>query len=118
MNTDNSRKMVKLAFTAMDDKKAENIKIIDISEITAIADYFIICSGSNPSQIDAIIDNIQETLGQAGFYAKRIEGNRNSGWILMDFGDIVVHVFSRDDRLFYDLERIWRDGRSVDVSEI
>lgn len=118
MNTDNSRKMVKLAFTAMDDKKAENIKIIDISEITAIADYFIICSGSNPSQIDAIVDNIQETLGREGFYIKRIEGNRSSGWILMDFEDIVVHIFSRDDRLFYDLERIWRDGRSVDVSEI
>ncbi len=118
MTSDKAREMVKLAYKAMDEKKAEDIKILDISEVTPIADYFIICSGSNSSQIDAIIDNISETLGRAGYNARRTEGGRNSGWILMDYTDVVVHVFSKDDRLFYDLERIWRDGKSIDSSEI
>ncbi len=118
MTSDKAREMVKLAYKAMDEKKAEDIKILDISEVTPIADYFIICSGSNSSQIDAIIDNISEMLGRAGYNARRTEGGRNSGWILMDYTDVVVHVFSKDDRLFYDLERIWRDGKTVDASEI
>ncbi len=118
MTSDRSKEMVRLAYKAMDDKKAQDIKILDISEVTPIADYFIICSGSNSSQIDAIIDNVAETMGRAGFNARRTEGGRNSGWILMDYTDIVVHVFSKDDRLFYDLERIWRDGKSVDAEEL
>ena len=118
MTSDKAREMVKLAYKAMDDKKAMDIKILDISEVTPLADYFIICSGSNSSQIDAIIDNISDTLGRAGYNARRTEGGRNSGWILMDYTDIVVHVFSQDDRLFYDLERIWRDGKTVDAADI
>lgn len=118
MTSDKSREMVKLAYQAMDDKKAGNIKILDISDITPIADFFIICSGSNSSQMDAIIDNVTETLGRAGYDAKRSEGGRNSGWILMDYNDIVVHVFSKEDRLFYDLERIWRDGKVIEASEL
>lgn len=110
--------MVRLAYKAMDDKKAEDIKIIDIGDITTIADYFIICTGSNISQTDAINDNVIETLGRAGFETKRIEGSRNSGWILMDYGDIVVHIFTREDRLFYDLERIWRDGKITDINSL
>ena len=70
------------------------------------------------SQIDAIIDNITEEMGKAGYSARRTEGGRNSGWILIDYTDVVVHVFSRDDRLFYDLERIWRDGKNVDIQEL
>ncbi|MBQ3913408.1 MAG: ribosome silencing factor [Lachnospiraceae bacterium] len=118
MTSDRSREMIKLAYKAMDDKKGQDIKILDISDITTIADYFIICSGTNVSQMDAIVDNIEETLGRAGYTARRTEGGRNSGWILMDYADVVVYVFSQDDRLFYDLERIWRDGRSVDPAEI
>ena len=118
MTTDRSREMAKLAYKAMDDKKAEDIRILDISEVTPIADYFIICSGSNNSQMDAIIDNIEETMGRAGYNARRTEGGRNSGWILMDYTDVVVHVFSRDDRLFYDLERIWGDGKTVEADSL
>lgn len=118
MVSDKSLEMVKLAYKAMDDKKADNIKILDISEITPIADFFIICSGSNPSQMDAIIDNVTETLGRAGYDARKSEGARNSGWILMDYNDIVVHVFSKEDRMFYDLERIWRDGRTINPNEL
>ena len=118
MTSDKAKEMVKLAYKAMDDKKGQDIRILDISEITTLADYFIICSGTNVSQMDAIVDNIEETMGRAGYNARRTEGGRNSGWILMDYADVVVHVFSQDDRLFYDLERIWRDGKSVEPSEI
>ncbi len=113
-----SKEMIKLAYEAMEDKKAEDIRVIEIGEISVIADYFIIASGSNQSQVEAITDNVQEKLGRAGYETKRIEGTRNCGWILMDYGDIVVHVFSKDDRLFYDLERIWRDGRFVEREEL
>lgn len=115
MGTDKSREMAQLAYKAMDDKKADNIKVIDISDLTPIADYFVICSGNNPSQIDAIVDNVADTLGRAGYHARQNEGVRNSGWILMDYTDIVVHVFTREDRMFYDLERIWGDGIVVDM---
>lgn len=115
MGTDKSREMAQLAYNAMADKKAEDIKVIDISEITPIADYFVICTGGNPSQIDAIVDNVADTLGRAGYHARQNEGVRKSGWILMDYTDIVVHVFTREDRMFYDLERIWRDGIVVDM---
>ena len=82
-----------------------------------IADYFVITSGSNLNQVQAIVDNVEEQLGRAGFEPKQIEGTRNSNWILMDYKDIIVHVFSKEDRAFYDLERIWRDGKELDVSE-
>lgn len=118
MKKNDSKEMAKLVFKAMDDKKAEDIRIIDISEISVIADYFIICNGTNASQTEAITDNVTETLGRAGYQAVRAEGNRNSGWILLDYNDIVVHVFSKEDRLFYDLERIWRDGKSVSPEEL
>ena len=110
--------MAKLACRALDDKKGKDIKVIDIHEVSVIADYFVIASGTNSNQVQAIVDNVEEQLGRAGFEAKQIEGNRNSSWILMDYGDIIVHIFSKEDRLFYDLERIWRDGKIVDVADL
>ena len=110
--------MVKLVYKAMDEKKAEDIKILDIGDISTIADYFIICSAGNSNQLEAVIDSINEALGRNGVGLKRTEGGRGSGWVLMDYGDVVVHVFSKDDRLFYDLERIWRDGRTVGIDEL
>ena len=118
LSMNRANEMTKLIYKAMEDKKAEDIRIIDIGEVSTIADYFIICSGANSSQMEAIIDNITESLGRAGFESKRTEGGRNSSWILMDYGDVVVHIFSKEDRLFYDLERIWRDGKSVDISTL
>ena len=109
--------MAKLACRALDDKKGKDIKVIDIHELSVIADYFVIASGTNSNQVQAIVDNVEEQLGRAGFEAKQIEGNRNSSWILMDYGDVIVHVFDEENRLFYDLERIWRDGKELDISE-
>jgi len=113
-----SLEMVKLAKTALEDKKAGDIKVIDISGISVLADYFIIADGSNVNQVQAMVDNVDEVLGRAGYECKQMEGYGTGGWILMDYGDIIVHAFCREDRLFYDLERIWRDGKVLDESEL
>jgi ribosome-associated protein len=109
--------LVKKAVAALDNKKAEDIKVIDIREISTIADYFIIASGSNQNQLTAMQDAVDEELHKAGVHVKQIEGNRSSTWILMDYEDIIVHLFSKQDRLFYDLERIWRDGKEIRMEE-
>ena len=110
---DSSKMMAKLAYQALDDKKGEDIQIIEIKDISVIADYFIIANGTNASQVDALVNSVSDLLGRNGFEPKRIEGVRSASWILMDYGDVVVHVFSKEDRLFYNLERIWRDGKTV-----
>lgn len=116
MNT--SKEMARFAIEALEDKKAEDIKVIDISQVSVIADYFIIAGGSNRSQIQALCDNVQEKLGRAGHPVKQVEGYETANWILMDFGDVIVHVFDKENRLLYDLERIWRDGKQVTKEEL
>lgn len=108
-----SNEMTKIAYNALEDKKAEDIVVLEVSDITILADYFIIANGSNSSQVQALVDNVEEQLSKAGVEPKRIEGVGNTNWILMDYGDIIVHIFSKEDRLFYDLERIWRDGKKI-----
>ena len=108
------KEMVRLAIQSLEDKKGEDIRIIDIREVSVLADYFIIASGSNANQVQAMTDNVEEVLGKAGYEPRQIEGYRSANWILMDYGDIIVHVFCREDRLFYDLERIWRDGKLLE----
>lgn len=116
MSTVSTEKMMaQIACKAIDDKKGQDIKIIDIHNVSVIADYFVIASGTNSNQVQAIVDNVEEQLGRAGFEARQIEGNRNSSWILMDYGDVIVHVFDEENRLFYDLERIWRDGKVLEM---
>lgn len=113
-----AKEMAKLICDALADKKGEDIKIINISEVTVLADYFIIASGTNRSQVQAMADNVEEMLGKAGCEPKQIEGYQNANWILMDYHDVIVHIFDRENRLFYDLERIWRDGQSMTVEEL
>lgn len=115
---DQSKKMAKLAYQALEDKKGEDIKIINISEVSVLADYFIIANGTNDSQVRALVDSVEETLGKAGFDAKQREGYGLGSWVLLDFGDIIVHVFDKENRLFYDLERIWRDGKLISADEL
>jgi len=105
--------LTKLAVKALEDKKGEDIKVIDISEVSVIADYFIIAGGDNVNQVRAMADEVEEKLGKAGLHCKQSEGYENANWILLDFGDIIVHVFDRENRLLYDLERIWSDGKKV-----
>ncbi len=107
---------VNIAYSALDDKKGIDIKVINIENISVIADYFIITSGSNVNQVKALADNVQEELGKAGYDYKQIEGYNTANWILMDYGNIIIHIFNQDDRLFYDLERIWRDGKYIETN--
>ena len=114
------RKSLLLAKTAVDalaDKKGEDIRVIDISQVSVIADYFIIAGVSNHIQIQALCDNVEEQLGKAGCPVRQIEGYDSANWILIDFGDVIVHIFDKENRLLYDLERIWRDGQPVDVEK-
>lgn len=114
----NSEEMARVAYDALDEKLGKDIRIIKIDEISVIADYLIIANGENSLQIAALTDNVEMRMAQNGIESKRIEGNKKSTWILMDYNDVIVHVFSPEDRLFYDLERIWRDGRTVEREEL
>lgn len=106
---------LKIIVDAINDKKGEDIKILDISNISPIADYFVIANGNNPNQVEAIVDNIDEQLSKAGLTECRKEGGYAASWVLMDYEDIIVHIFSKEDRAFYDLERIWKDGIEVNI---
>ena len=113
-----SKDMARIAYDALSDKKGEDIKIIDITGVSVLADYFIIATGNSDSQVNALVDNVEEELHKAGYPLKQREGRANSSWILLDFGDIIVHVFDKENRLFYDLERIWKDGRNITLEEL
>jgi len=112
-----SKEMTKLAIAALEDKKANDVRVIDIAGVSVIADYFVIASGSNTNQVQAMADSVREALGIAGYEPRQIEGYGVANWILMDYNDIIVHIFSDESRTFYDLERIWRDGKEVSVGE-
>ncbi|MBS4868748.1 MAG: ribosome silencing factor [Eubacterium sp.] len=120
MSNKNSLEGAKLAYLALDDKLAEDIRVLDISKISTLCDYFVIASGSNSNQLKAMADAVDEKLYKAGFVLKHTEGiqTHNRNWGLMDFGDIVVHLFHKDDREFYSLERIWGDARELTVDEL
>lgn len=113
-----SKLIVKKAYQALSDKKGEDIKIIEIGKLSTVADYFIIANGSNAPHVESLVDNVEEELLKEKIYPERVEGIKSSGWVLMDYNDVVVHVFSKEDRLFYDLERIWRDGKEIDVTTL
>lgn len=114
----NSKEMAKIAVAALEEKKAKDVKILDISDISVLADYFIIASGSNRNQVQAMADEVQEKLYKAGFESRQVEGYQTANWILMDYQDIIIHIFDEENRLFYDLERIWRDGSLVEKADL
>ncbi len=113
------KKIVKVAYEALNDKLAEDIKILDISEVSVMADYFIIATGKNPNHVKTLIDFVEDKVNEAGFATKNIEGTHSGSWVLIDFSDIIVHIFDRQNRSFYDLERIWADGKTIeDIEEL
>jgi len=107
--------VVNVAVKAAEDKKALDITVLDIRKVSIVADYFIICSGRSRAQVQAIVGNIIEKLEEEGVFALRREGFREGGWVLVDYGDVVVHVFQEAERQFYNLERLWGDARVVGV---
>lgn len=112
---DLSKEMTKLAIQALEDKKAEDIQVIDISAVSVLADYFIIASGNSSSQVQAMIDSVDDVLGRAGYTDRKIEGYGSANWVLMDYKDVIVHVFDKENRLFYDLEKIWKSGEQIAI---
>lgn len=99
----------------MEDKKGLDITVLDLSSVSDITDHFIICSGTNRSQIQALSDGVEEALAKKGLHHKGIEGYDSASWILLDYGDFVVHVFDKDSRSMYDLERVWGDAGKVEI---
>ena len=113
-----SGQLARIAIAALEEKKATDIRVIDISGVSVLADYFIIANGSSRPQIQALADEVSEKMEKAGAELKQTEGYEHANWILMDFGDVIVHIFNPENRLLYDLERIWRDGKDVNPEEL
>lgn len=111
---DDSKELIREVCAAAEDKKAEDIKVLDITGISPIADYFVICSGENSIQVRAIADEIEYKLSEKGYPLCHREGFESSSWILLDFGNVIVHVFRRQEREFYNLERLWADAQMMD----
>jgi ribosome-associated protein len=107
---------LKIAIYAADDKKAYDLVALDISEIASFANYFLFCTGDSSRQIQAIADEIEQRLKKSGTRPAHVEGYKNAEWILMDYMDLVIHIFSKNARAYYDLERLWRDGKKMDTS--
>lgn len=110
-----SLKIIEIAVKALDSKKAKDIDAIKIGDLTIIADYFIIASATSSTQVRALADEVEFKLSEVGVEPDHIEG-RATGWILLDYGSVVVHVFHEETRKFYDLERHWSDGQHIDIS--
>ena len=112
-----NREYALLAAKTLSDKKAQDVVIIDIQEKAAFADYFVICSGSSERQVNSLTDEVEDRLAEAGLYVKSIEGKQGSGWILMDFGDIIVNLFTREMREKYSIEKVWGDCQFIEVED-
>ena len=113
-----SKEMARIACKALEEKKGEDICVIDIADVSVLADYFIIANGSNSNQVNALVDSVEEELSKDGYEAKQREGYGMGSWVLLDYSDIIVHVFDKENRLFYDLERIWKDGNRIEVKDL
>lgn len=112
-----SDKRIETVISAASDKKATNIVILDLREIASFTDYFIICSGRASRQVQAIADEIEEQLRKESCRTSNIEGYQKAEWILMDYGDFVVHIFGQEAREFYNLERLWRDAKRTEIKD-
>ena len=115
---EHGKEMARIAYDALEEKKGENTKIINISAISVIADYFIITTGGSNSQMNALVDNVNEKMHKAGYPLKQREGYGQGSWVLLDFGDVIVHVFDKENRSFYYLEHVWSDGEEIPRSEL
>ena len=114
----NSYEQSILTAKAISSKKGLNIKLIEIGDISSHADYMVIATGTSSTHVKAIADEVEYQLDEAGISVSHIEGYRSNSWILLDYVDVIVHIFSDEAREFYDLERLWQDGKEIDISDI
>jgi len=119
MKKNDSKHQISAALAAIQDKKAEEITILELDKSSgAFTDYFVICSGTNQRQIQAISDEVELRLKRAGVYPHNIEGHKQAEWVLLDYVDFVVHIFSESARKYYDLERLWRSAKKLEPAEL
>ena len=109
--------LIATAVKTLDSKKAEDIRVIKIGDLTILADYFIIADGTSSTQTKALADELEFRLKQQGREPKQVQGNNGSNWIILDYSDVVIHIFYKETRDFYNLERLWSDGEDVDISK-
>ncbi len=112
------QELIELVVKAVDDKRAEDIMMLDMKGISLVADYFLICHGNSEKQVQAIAKEIKDVAAEKEFIIKRMEGYDQARWVLVDMGDMVVHVFHRDERSYYNLEKLWGDAPTVDLNKI
>ena len=112
------REIAVLAAQALDGKKGQELKVLEVTELTTLADYFVLCTGASSTQINALCDAVEEKLEEAGEKPLRREGHRGGTWVLLDYGCVVVHVFNSEAREFYSLDRLWSDGKPMDLAQV
>jgi iojap-like ribosome-associated protein len=113
-----SKKIMEIAVKAADEKHANDIKVLNISEVSIMADYFVIMDASSQRQVDAIVQSVLDKAGENHVEIGHVEGNRNSDWVLIDLHDVIIHVFTSEQRDFYNLEKLWSDATEVDISDL
>ena len=118
MDKENLKNAVKAAYNAIADKMGEDITMLDISNVSIISDYFIIASANNSNQLKAITEHVEEKLHEQGLRLRHSEGVQSARWILLDFGYIIVHLFCKEEREYYRLERLWGDAKMISPDEI
>lgn len=101
----------------LNEKKGENIKVLEITDVSSLADYMVIANGTSSTHVKSLAEELEYQMGEMGYSVSHIEGYRSNSWILLDYVDIIVHVFSEEAREFYDLERLWQDGKELDISK-
>lgn len=113
-----SLETVKQVVKILDDKKADDIKVLKIGDLTIMADYFVIASTDNSTHVKALVDEVEYQLKEAGLPPLRTEGYQYANWVVLDYADVIVHVFHRETREYYNLDRLWADGTEIPVSEL
>lgn len=117
-NTNEPKIIAEKIINILNDKKANNIKLLHVEKQTIIADYFILCSGTSNTQIKALAGEVEEQMKHIGVEPKNIEGYNEASWVLLDYSSVIVHIFNRETRSFYNLEKLWLDSVEVDISQI
>lgn len=110
--------LAKKAAKVLDDKKALGLKVIGIKDISVIADYFVLATGTSSTHVKSLADEVEFQLKQLGRSPEHVDGYRSNSWVLLDYGSVMIHVFTSDAREFYNLDRLWQDGENVDISDI